>query len=202
MSISKRAVIYALTAAAICGSATSANAAYFFTATIKATGSGYNKPDPYNDFNRQDPINQATVTIAFTPTDDPNYFIGIINDFTYEARFGEAGFSISTITSGMQPFPVIYGGTCFPIAVGAGNYTDTEGCGKMDLRVSFGGPPLVEFSGDVTSVLIEDGDTTDGRRASYSVGVAAIPEPTTWALMLAGFGMVGFAMRRRRVAFA
>lgn len=30
----------------------------------------------------------------------------------------------------------------------------------------------------------------------------AVPEPTTWALMLAGFGMVGFAMRRRRVAFA
>lgn len=30
--------------------------------------------------------------------------------------------------------------------------------------------------------------------------VAAVPEPSTWALMLAGFGMVGFAMRRRKVA--
>ncbi|MBB4619913.1 PEPxxWA-CTERM sorting domain-containing protein [Sphingomonas abaci] len=29
-----------------------------------------------------------------------------------------------------------------------------------------------------------------------------VPEPSTWALMLAGFGMVGFAMRRRKVAFA
>ena len=28
--------------------------------------------------------------------------------------------------------------------------------------------------------------------------VAAVPEPSTWALMLAGFGMVGFAMRRRK----
>ena len=28
--------------------------------------------------------------------------------------------------------------------------------------------------------------------------VAAVPEPATWALMLAGFGMTGFAMRRRR----
>lgn len=29
-----------------------------------------------------------------------------------------------------------------------------------------------------------------------------VPEPSTWALMLAGFGMVGFSMRRRRSAVA
>jgi hypothetical protein len=29
---------------------------------------------------------------------------------------------------------------------------------------------------------------------------AAVPEPATWALMIAGFGMVGFAMRRRTAA--
>ena len=28
--------------------------------------------------------------------------------------------------------------------------------------------------------------------------VAAVPEPGTWALMLVGFGAVGFSMRRRR----
>jgi len=32
--------------------------------------------------------------------------------------------------------------------------------------------------------------------------VPAVPEPSTWALMLAGFGMVGYAMRRRKLAFA
>ncbi|PZO86692.1 MAG: hypothetical protein DI623_16060, partial [Sphingomonas sanxanigenens] len=33
---------------------------------------------------------------------------------------------------------------------------------------------------------------------------SAVPEPTTWAMLIAGFGMVGGAMRRRRttVAFA
>ena len=33
---------------------------------------------------------------------------------------------------------------------------------------------------------------------------AAVPEPTTWAMMIAGFGLVGGAMRRRKtsVAFA
>jgi uncharacterized membrane protein len=31
-----------------------------------------------------------------------------------------------------------------------------------------------------------------------SVGVAAVPEPGTWMMMLAGFGLVGAAQRRRR----
>lgn len=33
-------------------------------------------------------------------------------------------------------------------------------------------------------------------------GVVAIPEPTTWALMIGGFGMTGAMLRRRRPAFA
>jgi opacity protein-like surface antigen len=31
---------------------------------------------------------------------------------------------------------------------------------------------------------------------------AVIPEPSTWALMLAGFGMVGYAMRRKKARVA
>jgi hypothetical protein len=202
MSISKSAALCALTIAAMCGGGSAANAAYSFTATIKASGSGFSKPNPSIEPDRKNPVNRGSVTIAFTPTDDPAYFIGIINDFTYEARFGEAGFSISTITSGMQPYPVVYGGTCSAIAAAAGSYTYTDGCGKLDLSASFGGPPFASFSGDITSVLIEDGDTTGGLKAFYGVSLAAVPEPSTWALMLAGFGMVGYAMRRRKLAFA
>lgn len=32
------------------------------------------------------------------------------------------------------------------------------------------------------------------------VPTPGVPEPATWAMMLAGLGGVGFAMRRRRVA--
>ena len=41
---------------------------------------------------------------------------------------------------------------------------------------------------------------TRGNNTSYSGGVAfaAVPEPATWAMMLMGFGAIGFAMRRRR----
>jgi hypothetical protein len=31
-----------------------------------------------------------------------------------------------------------------------------------------------------------------------NVSVGLVPEPTTWAMLLAGFGMTGFALRRRR----
>lgn len=33
-----------------------------------------------------------------------------------------------------------------------------------------------------------------------NVSVSLVPEPATWALLLAGFGMTGFAMRRRRTS--
>ena len=31
-----------------------------------------------------------------------------------------------------------------------------------------------------------------------NVAIAAVPEPASWALMIGGFGLVGYAMRRRR----
>ena len=42
-------------------------------------------------------------------------------------------------------------------------------------------------------------DSADGYRLD-SISVAAVPEPATWALMIAGFGLAGAALRRRRVA--
>ncbi|MBX9665318.1 MAG: FxDxF family PEP-CTERM protein [Novosphingobium sp.] len=31
-----------------------------------------------------------------------------------------------------------------------------------------------------------------------NIDVSAVPEPATWAMMLAGFGMIGFGLRSRR----
>ena len=38
------------------------------------------------------------------------------------------------------------------------------------------------------------------RNGQVSVPTGAVPEPSTWAMMLVGFGATGFAMRRRRPA--
>jgi len=40
--------------------------------------------------------------------------------------------------------------------------------------------------------------TQNGATTTYNFEVSAVPEPTTWAMMLGGFGMVGGALRRRR----
>jgi hypothetical protein len=41
---------------------------------------------------------------------------------------------------------------------------------------------------------------TRGTTSAFTGAIAfgAVPEPSTWAMMLLGFGAVGFAMRRRR----
>lgn len=43
---------------------------------------------------------------------------------------------------------------------------------------------------------------TGGQGYAVSAITAEVPEPATWGLMIIGFGMVGFAARRRKAAFA
>jgi hypothetical protein len=53
----------------------------------------------------------------------------------------------------------------------------------------------VEFSG----VRIQLQPAAGGVSSLQNVRVSAVPEPTTWAMMLVGFGAVGYSMRRRKV---
>ena len=41
-------------------------------------------------------------------------------------------------------------------------------------------------------------NASDGGESFFLVPASAVPEPATWAMLIIGFGMVGFAMRRRR----
>lgn len=41
-------------------------------------------------------------------------------------------------------------------------------------------------------------DNLSDNRGGVSLAVAAVPEPATWAMMVLGFGMVGFGFRARR----
>ncbi|TFU01516.1 PEP-CTERM sorting domain-containing protein [Polymorphobacter arshaanensis] len=52
-------------------------------------------------------------------------------------------------------------------------------------RHGFGGGPSDHF-------VIDD----------LSLNFAAVPEPASWTLMIAGFGMVGASVRRRKAALA
>lgn len=64
--------------------------------------------------------------------------------------------------------------------------------------VTLGGIPIV--SGVLNTIRVIGFTTGDG--GSYSgtatFTAAPIPEPATWGMMIAGFGALGFAMRRQR----
>ena len=75
------------------------------------------------------------------------------------------------------------------------------------------GPALMQYSGGPTHAItllpatfgsgdyrLSFGGTTSGGGGESGTlsFFAAVPEPSTWAMMLLGFGGIGFAMRRRR----
>jgi hypothetical protein len=43
----------------------------------------------------------------------------------------------------------------------------------------------------------QDGQASGFASAAFGFGLAAVPEPGTWAMMILGFGLIGGAMRRR-----
>lgn len=64
------------------------------------------------------------------------------------------------------------------------NWSESLGAGDTD------------HTGTVT--LSPSATYSNGTYARFSLVNAAVPEPATWAMMLVGFGGIGFAMRRRR----
>lgn len=47
-------------------------------------------------------------------------------------------------------------------------------------------------------ITIDGVGTADNSLYSGNLSATSVPEPATWAMMLAGFGLIGFAMRRQR----
>jgi hypothetical protein len=75
-------------------------------------------------------------------------------------------------------------GACISCALADSNYSRGIfflGAGVNDITINYVG-------------VIGDGDV------SFLVGTSSVPEPATWALMLAGFGGLGAALRSRRKA--
>ena len=60
-------------------------------------------------------------------------------------------------------------------------------------------PYTVPFAGTASSVVITGGAAQFGWD-DVTIGTGVIPEPSTWAMLIAGFGLVGSALRRRERA--
>ncbi len=66
--------------------------------------------------------------------------------------------------------------------------------GIYSLNFSLAAPGTVKF-------YLYDSARADNR-GGVSLSVAAVPEPATWAMLIAGFGLVGATLRRRRLQAA
>ena len=58
---------------------------------------------------------------------------------------------------------------------------------------------IFDESVDTVSAYVNDFGNTN---VNYAFAIAAVPEPESWALLIAGFGLTGAVMRRRRSAVA
>ena len=55
---------------------------------------------------------------------------------------------------------------------------------------------LFNFANPTSSIILGQ----DGFSNGILIGGGAVPEPATWAMMLLGFGAIGYSLRRRRKA--
>ena len=133
-----------------------------------------------------------------------------------------AGFSVDALVSAMDPDGAgFFTAANNPNLQGPAGSTTTasrNGSGSV-IRADFGANGL-EGPGQISATYIFRTNATDfdlggtfttqdgstAQRANFRP-TAAVPEPATWAMMLLGFGMLGFGMRRRskvgaRVNFA
>lgn len=140
---------------------------------------------------------------------DPNIIGGTIagGQLSYSAPitisfFDTANTSVKAVTSSFKiqgdwyPLP---GGSVFATAYGvAGNVlgttSDTDnkifGVSGPVLQFNIAGIHSVVFSGDTNTVGFDN--------LEYGVLTAAVPEPETYAMMLAGLGLLGAVARRRK----
>ena len=111
---------------------------------------------------------------------DFSFYLGSPDDFnTVQFNFAGGG---SQLLTGDQ----IWGGVVL------GNGDRTKG---FRVYYDFGGAKVTSI---VFGTQDQDAFEFDGLAAT----VTAVPEPATWALMIAGFGGAGMMLRRRRTALA
>jgi hypothetical protein len=132
--------------------------------------------------------------------------------------FGPGTYTLNINGDGSDELPF---DAAYPLANGDGDYTFTVGAGQLGGNINFAWGPNsgidvfqvwdIATVGGVTTYTSTnfDGDAILGGRmvdgafpgfsANFNLAVAAVPEASTYGMMLAGLGLVGFAVRRRKL---
>lgn len=189
----------AMTAAALAASP-AAQAARVITLSFDTLGSGQR----ITGFQQTgEPITvtlqAATVKVSMVQLSD-EYAEGFAMGNRISATFSPSGLTIASALGAGYTVGVAGGTTCYTGLPVAGTYFyGATGCGGLTYTIGSSLGLTENYTGRITSFRIDNGDVTGG--AGYSI-TSIIPEPASWTLMLTGFALTGYALRRRRLAFA
>ena len=155
----------------------------------------------------------ATSGISLVLDEDSTITFDVLGtESGFDDSFSAAGLTYTEFTSMLNSF-------ASPISIGSANFSAGDLAGLLTFTSSGGrtatlgedglglflGPDAL--SGDSASVFYlgfddqntdQDGDFDDLIVRATVSPVLAVPEATTWAMALLGFGVAGFAMRRSR----
>jgi hypothetical protein len=166
----------------------------------------------------------ALLTLTFTGTSNGgatyNFNYNLLNDSTLSSRVSGFGFNTDpNVTGGSVSgtYNVVASGNlpqfgdldiCFKDGGGTAN-CGGGGSGGIDKGATGSGTLSLNFGSARDSVMLDDFTTryqsivgSNYGNSGIGIGteVPAVPEPSTWALMLLGFGAVGWGLRRRKPA--
>ncbi|MDR6133049.1 hypothetical protein QE361_000007 [Sphingomonas sp. SORGH_AS802] len=191
--------------AAMLFSASTAQAARTITLTIDATGSGVRVLGyGSNGMVQTAKLEAASVSVVLNNNvDDPNYFTGGTFGSYINVYFGADNFSLFTMFP-PQSYYEFNGSAsvCTANSSAVGDVRPINTCNSgntLSFNSSSPGGYGESFTGSVTRYTIQEGNTLGSNALIVST---IVPEPSTWALLFTGFMLTGYALRRRRVAFA
>jgi hypothetical protein len=147
----------------------------------------------------------GSFALATSDIDNSLSLGGSSNDLGYFTLTGATGNYNGTLFNLLITFTLPLGTTPNPATLTAtlvGSVTSSSNGGVTVDFVNNLGNPLVFNSGagqfylTVTDTSVSP--TSTNAFINGRIVMAAVPEPATWAMMLLGFGGIGFAMRRRR----
>lgn len=196
-----------LAAIAVTMPAVAANATDFvFNHNVFGTPAGYTLYDNFDDEGGQNLV--TGTNYGFPIGDHPGSSLTVPGNLTpYLAVYGGGVANINfTGVGDVRSFSFdystvdTYNTLTIHYATGADTvYTGTQILNGLPTAVTNGS---ITVNGDGRIITGLSLSTTSNAfevdNLSFSAGLAAVPEPASWALMLGGFGVIGGAMRSRR----
>ncbi len=196
-------------AAALATAATGAQAATFiFHPGQFGPPSGYTLVNTFDDATAQAAVTGtnfvfptgSTAGQYIAPTGDTTPYLAVLGGGSASLSFATAAKSFSFDYSTVDTYNTL---TINYTGGGSQSFTGTQILGGLPTGVTSGSIVVNGNGQTISSITLATGSNSfEVDNFATKNGLGTVPEPASWALMVAGFGLVGFATRGRRASVA